>query len=594
MSYNNRNEIPAKYIWNLSDIFVTPADWDKTYDEYCKNMSKLGQFKGKLNNAEEILAMFEYVDEQTITLERLHSYAYMTYCEDSKDAEKQSRFGKVSMLVSKYSEEMSYVEPELSELSEEELNGFINDPKFIDYNVQLKKIRDSKAHILSEKEEKLLAGATDFSRYFQEVFNRLDSGDLDFGEITVDGQKVKLSHGAYSMYLQNPDQNVRRDAFKTYYKAYTSHINTLAGLYEGNVKQDIYFSKVRNFGSAIEKALFYEDVDKKVYENLISSINNSFAPLHEYIALRKKLLKVETLNMYDLYVPIFENADIAVDYEEAFNMVIEGLAPLGDDYKKLLERARDEHWIDVHETPTKRSGAYSLSVYGVHPYMMLNYQKTTHDVFTLAHELGHSMHSFYSEKAQKHSKADYTIFVAEVASTCNEVLLLNYLLKKVTDVNVKKYLLSYYLDMLRTTMYRQAMFAEFEYIAHEKAEKGEPLSSKLLSDEYYALNKKYYGAAVEHNEEIAYEWSRIPHFYRDFYVYKYSTGITSAVCIAQKILAEGEPAVAKYKKFLSLGGSTDPVSELKVAGVDLMTSEPFEIVAKSFTDTLNELKELCK
>jgi oligoendopeptidase F len=447
---------------------------------------------------------------------------------------------------------------------------------------------------LSESEEKLMANVPSFSRQFSEIFNRLDNGDIKFDEIEVEGQKVQLGHGAYSMLLQHKDQAVRKLAFETYYKGYTDKINTIAGIYEGSVKADCFYAEARKFGSAMERALFNEQVDKKVYDNLIECMHTTFPPLHEYIGLKKQLLGVETLNMYDLYVPIFENADISCEYEEACELVKAGLKPLGADYLKVVDKAFADRWIDVYETPTKRSGAYSMGVSGVHPYMLLNYQKTTHDIFTIAHEMGHSMHTYYSEAAQPIAKSDYTIFVAEVASTCNEVLLLNHLKNTTSDVNVKKYLLQYYLDMLRTTMYRQAMFAEFEAISHEMQESGVPLTSVALSEKYLELNKMYYGPYVNHNEEIKYEWARIPHFYNAFYVYKYATGIISAVCIAEKILREGDKAVADYKKFLSLGGSMDPVSELKVAGVDLMSKEPFDIVAKSFADTLAELKELCK
>ena len=344
----------------------------------------------------------------------------------------------------------------------------------------------------------------------------------------------------------------------------------------------------------MEQALFSEQVDKAVYDNLIKCMHANLEPLHKYIALRKKLMGVETLNMYDLYVSIFEDADISCEYEEACELVLKGMEPLGEDYLKVVRHAFANRWIDVHETPTKRSGAYSMGVAGVHPYMLLNYQKTTHDIFTITHEMGHSMHSYYSEKGQPFAKAGYKIFVAEVASTCNEVMLLKYLLKTETDVKIRKYLLQYYLDVLRTTMYRQAMFAEFEQISHDLAEKGQPLTAEVLCDKYLELNKMYYGPSVCHNDEIKYEWARVPHFYRALYVYKYATGIISAVCIAEKILSEGKPAVDNYKKFLSLGGSMDPVSELKVAGVDLTTNEPFDIVTKSFADTLAELEKSVK
>lgn len=594
MAYTNRKDIPEKYKWNLGDIFATPADWEKTFEKLSAEYPTLASYKGKLADRSKLLEFLKRSDSFDVELGKLYCYAYMSYNEDSQDGEKQARYSRVYGLLTQYSAALSFVSPEISAIPDEQLESFINDPAFSDYDVSLKNILAGKAHILSPEEEKILANVGAFSGQFQEVFNRLDSGDIKFDEITVRGEKVKLGHGAYSTLLQDKDQSVRKLAFETYYKAYINVINTLAGLYEGSVKADVFRAKTRKFQSTMESALFYEQVDKKVYDNLIKCMHESFQPLHHYIALRKKLMGLETLNMYDLYVAIFEDADISCEYEEACELVKKGLAPLGEDYLKVVQQAFDNRWIDVYETPTKRSGAYSMGVAGVHPYMLLNYQKTTHDIFTIAHEMGHSMHTYYSEKAQPAAKADYKIFVAEVASTCNEVLLLKYLLSTVTDVKIKKYLLQYYLDMLRTTMYRQAMFAEFEQITHELVEKGQPLTAEVMCNEYLKLNKMYYGEAVHHNDEIKYEWARIPHFYRAFYVYKYSTGIISAVCIAEKILKEGESAVKNYKKFLSLGGSMDPVSELKVAGVDLTSEEPFKIVAKSFEDTLAQLEELCK
>ena len=594
MAYTNRKDIPEKYKWNLGDIFATPADWEKTFEKLSAEYPTLASYKGKLADRNNLLEFLKRSDSFDVELGKLYCYAYMSYNEDSQDGEKQARYSRVYGLLTQYSAALSFVSPEISAIPDEQLESFINDPAFSDYDVSLKNILAGKAHILSPEEEKILANVGAFSGQFQEVFNRLDSGDIKFDEITVRGEKVKLGHGAYSTLLQDKDQSVRKLAFETYYKAYINVINTLAGLYEGSVKADVFRAKTRKFQSTMESALFYEQVDKKVYDNLIKCMHESFQPLHHYIALRKKLMGLETLNMYDLYVAIFEDADISCEYEEACELVKKGLAPLGEDYLKVVQQAFDNRWIDVYETPTKRSGAYSMGVAGVHPYMLLNYQKTTHDIFTIAHEMGHSMHTYYSEKAQPAAKADYKIFVAEVASTCNEVLLLKYLLSTVTDVKIKKYLLQYYLDMLRTTMYRQAMFAEFEQITHELVEKGQPLTAEVMCNEYLKLNKMYYGEAVHHNDEIKYEWARIPHFYRAFYVYKYSTGIISAVCIAEKILKEGESAVKNYKKFLSLGGSMDPVSELKVAGVDLTSEEPFKIVAKSFEDTLAQWEELCK
>lgn len=594
MSYTNRSEIPEKYKWNSADIFATPAEWEDTFKKLSKDYKQLAEFQGKLGDRDTLLKFLRLSDEIEKVMEKLYCYAHMCYDEDSQDAEKQARYARVYGLLTEYSTVLSFVSPELSALPDEQLKALIADSDFSDYDVMLSNVLRGKAHILSKDEERLLAGVGAFSEQFHEVFNRLDSGDIKFDKITVDGKEVQLGHGTYSMLLQNPDQNVRKLAFETYYKAYIEKINTLAGLYEGSVKADWFYAQAKKFNSTMEQALFAEQVDKAVYDNLIKCMHGSFKPLHKYIDLRKKLMGVETLNMYDLYVSIFEDANIACEYEEACELVLKGLAPLGEDYLEVVRHAFANRWIDVHETPTKRSGAYSMGVSGVHPFMLLNYQKTTHDIFTIAHEMGHSMHSYYSEKGQPFAKAGYKIFVAEVASTCNEVLLLKYLLKTETDVKLKKYLLQYYLDMLRTTMYRQAMFAEFEQISHDLVEKGQPLTADVMCQKYLELNKMYYGDAVHHNDEIKYEWARIPHFYRAFYVYKYATGIISAVCIAEKILNDGESAVKNYKKFLSLGGSMDPVAELKVAGVDLTSEEPFKIVTKSFEDTLAELEKLCK
>ncbi len=340
--------------------------------------------------------------------------------------------------------------------------------------------------------------------------------------------------------------------------------------------------------------MFDEKVSKGVYENLVKSVENNLTPMHEYITLRKKVLGLDDIHMYDMNVAMIPNAEISVDYDEAYEYVLKGLKPLGDDYVELLKMAKEKRWLDVCETPTKRSGAFSLRVYAAHPYVLLNYQKTTDDIFTLAHELGHCLHSYYSCETQPFAKSAYKIFVAEVASTCNEILLLKYLLDTVTDVNVRKYLLSFYLDTLRGTMYHQTMFAEFEAATHEMAEKGQPLSGKVMNEKYYELTRKYYGNEVVIDEQVKYNWSKVPHFYRAFYVYKYATGIISAVTLAQKILTEGKPAVERYKKFLAMGGSQDPVSELKAAGVDLTTAEPFETAAKAFKDTLDQLKKLCE
>ncbi|MBO5926320.1 MAG: oligoendopeptidase F family protein [Clostridia bacterium] len=408
----------------------------------------------------------------------------------------------------------------------------------------------------------------------------------------VDGKKVKITGATYSLLLQNPNREVRKKAFKSYYNAYNKVLNTITAVYQGNVDKNVFFSKIRKFKSCLDRALFYEEVDKSVYLNLIKSVHDSLPLMHRYIADRKQILNYD-INMYDLYVPLVENADLKLDYEEAFELVKEGLKPLGSDYLKLLDRAKNERWIDVYENDGKRSGAYSVSVYKLkHPYVLLNHTKTTHSVFTIAHELGHAIHSYKSNQVQPITTADYRIFVAEVASTVNEILLIKHLIATSKDNKIKKYFLSYYLDTIRTTLYRQTMFAEFEHKAHLKAENGEALTKEDLNKIYLSLNKKYYGKAVKSDKEISFEWARIPHFYSAFYVYKYATGIISAIAIAERILNNEPNAVKDYFNFLSSGSKDKPVELLKIAGVDLTNVNTYKTAFKSFEDALNEFEKL--
>ena len=372
--------------------------------------------------------------------------------------------------------------------------------------------------------------------------------------------------------------------------AYKDHINMLAANYAGNVKKDWFYAKVRGFQSALDYSMYKENVPSTCYEKLLDAVGKGTEPLHKYIALRKKVLGVDTLNMYDLYVSMVKEQELALEYEDAVKLVKEALKVMGKEYSDVLASAFESGWIDAFENKGKRSGAYSWGVYGVHPFVLLNYQKTVHDVFTIAHELGHSMHSYYSNSSLPETKADYEIFVAEIASTVNEVLLLKHLLKTASG-EFRKYLLSYYLDMFRTTLFRQTMFSEFEAIAHGMVEKGEPITADALCDAYYELNKKYYGPSVEHNDLIRYEWARIPHFFTSFYVYKYATGITTAVSIANNILTQGEKYFAKYKKFLSAGGSMPPLDIIRLADVDLESDAPYELAIKEFSDTLAELEK---
>ena len=587
-----RKDVPQNRKWNTDDIFASQQEWE---DVYASLEGKLdfSAYKGKLNNAETILACMEGINAVVKDLSRLSVYAFMRRDEDTRLSEFAALQSRVQMLSMKFSANVSYINPELTALPVEKLEELAADPRLKDYDYTIRGIIKGKPHVLSEEIETLLSQESRIFGGFQNIFSMINNADLPYPTIRVNGEKVRLTHGTYGLMLHSPDRRVRRAAFKAFNKVYMDLINTITATFVGNIDKDVFLSRTRKYGSCLEMALAGEDVDVQVYKNLLDSVNANLPLLHRYFKDRKKILGVKTLHMYDIYTSLVEDAEIRVDYEEAFRIVKEGLAPLGEQYGKLLQEAHDNGWIDVEETEGKRSGAYSISVFGLkHPYVLLNYQKTTGDVFTVAHELGHAMHSYFSERNQPQEKASYKIFVAEVASTVNEVLLLKHLLKNTDDVKLKKYLLSYYMDTLKGTLFRQTQFAEFEYLAHDMAEKGQPLTKDSLCSAYLDLNKKYYGASVESDPEIAYEWARIPHLYRQFYVYKYATGIVSAVSIAERILNEGQPAVDDYFRFLSSGGSDSPVELLKLAGVDLTKPDAFEACMTSFKAALEEFEQL--
>ncbi len=584
-----RNEIDKKYLWNTADIFESEEAWEKAFSAL-ENPQFAKKYKGTLNRAENILNYFRTEEEYEIALMRVYLYAHMKHDEDVSNSKYSSALQKVIQLFTRLGSETAFVIPEISSLKEEYLVAFSKDKSLADYDYFFKRLVEKKKHVLSEKEERILAEVQEPLSTAFEVFEMLDNAEVDFPEIEYEGKTQRISHGLYSVLLNGSDREKRREVFEKYYSAYRKIVGTLAATYYGNVKQDIFMKNMRGFKTSLEMALFEEDVDASVYKNLVNCVNDATPVMHRYMALRKKMMGLDEMHVYDIFPPLVENADLRLSYEEAYETVIKGLAPLGIEYSELLKKGRDERWIDVYETPGKKSGAYSTSVFGVHPFVLLNYQKTTHDVFTIAHEMGHSIHSYFSQREQPYAKSDYKIFVAEVASTVNEVLLLKYLLNTTTDKTLEKYLVSYFLEMIRTTLFRQTQFAEFEETAHAMAEKGEPLNRDNLSELYYELNKKYYGDALFHDKDIEIEWARIPHFYNSFYVYKYATGITAAVAIADKIFKEGETAVKKYFEFLSGGSKTDPVSLLKIAGADLTAKETFASVMKEFEEYLNKLE----
>ena len=589
-----RKDVPENCKWRLSDIYESEEAWEKEYKAVEAEYSDydFSKFKGKLGEKSVLLDCLLFEETLSRRLEKLYLYAHTRHDEDVRISKNTSAQAKVGALYSKLFAGLSFVEPELTALDEKVLQSFIVDPDFSAYEYRLRKVANSKAHVLSEKEEKLLTLGSDVMGDFQSVFTMLDNANLNLPKAILNGEEVQMSHGMYGVVLHTGTAEERKEWFEKYYGAYIKLIDAIAQTYYSNVKKDVFYKTVRNYESCMAMAMDGEDVDPIVYENLIEAVHGALPVMHEYISLRKEVIGLKEQHIYDIYVPLVENADIKLPFEEAYELVIEGLAPLGKDYQELLRKGRTEGWIDVYETEGKRNGAYSAGIYDVHPFVMLNYQETTNDIFTIAHEMGHALHSYKSVQAQPYAKAQYTIFLAEIASTVNEVLLLKHLYKKTEDTNLKKYLLNYYMDSIRATLFRQTQFAEFEQLAHAKAEAGEALTKENMSEIYYGLNKSYYGDGIVHDPEIAYEWARIPHFYNSFYVYKYATGIISAISIVKRILTEGDSAIKDYFTFLSSGGSEDPVSILKKAGVDLTTKAPFEAAMQEFADTLNEFKSL--
>lgn len=587
-----RNQVPEQLKWRVEDIFETPEDFEKTYAEV-ESLCDLSEFEGKLSGRESFLACMTKLNRAMLGLMRLDVYAFMLHDQDTREAAYTALLSRVDNLGMKLSGAAAFITPELSALPEKTLREMTEDPALSEYDYTLRLILKQKPHVLSRETEEILSQESRIFDGFRNVYSMIDNADFPFPTVKIGGEKVTLTHGLYGVLLRSPDRRVRRTVFEAYYKAYIGLIHAITATYVGNVDKDVFLAKARKYPSSLARALAEEDVDVKVYENLLASVHKNLPLLHRYFRDRKKILGVSSLHMYDVYTPLVENTEMQLEYEDAFRLVKKGLAPLGEAYAKLLDEAHDNRWIDVEETAGKRSGAYSISVFGLkHPYVLLNYQKTTSDIFTIAHELGHAMHSYHSERNQPQEKAQYKIFVAEVASTVNEILLIKYLLSSTEDKKLKKYLLSYYMDTLKGTLFRQTQFAEFEYIAHDMAEKGQPLTTDSLNAVYLDLNKKYYGRSVVSDPIIAYEWARIPHFYRGFYVYKYATGIISAVSIAERILKEGEPAVKDYFRFLSSGGSDSPVELLKLAGVDLTGRAAFDACMASFKEALDEFESL--
>ena len=524
--------------------------------------------------------------------ERLFVYARMNRDEDNASPLYQGMTDRAMSLYVAVSGEASFVAPTLLKEDSSTLEGFLKEePRLSDYAFMIRNLIRKKKHVLGEGEEKILSMSADFASGARDIFTMLNNVDMKFGTISKDGEDVQLTHAKYIELMQDKNRQVRKDTYDTFYKTFKQNINTIATTYSTSVKKDVYYAKVREYDSALSKALFGDNVPPALYDKLISCVHDSLPIMHEYIDARKQILGLDEIAMYDVYTPLVGDTDDKYSYEQAIDMCIEALAPMGDEYIGLLSRAKDEGWIDVFESEGKTSGAYSWGPYGTHPYVLLNHREDLNSVYTVAHELGHALHSYYSEENQPYPTAGYTIFVAEVASTVNEILLTMHLLDN-TDGNLKKYVLNHYLDQFRTTVLRQTMFAEFEKISHAMCESGQPLTQQTLSQKYGELNKLYHGDVMQTDETISLEWARIPHFYNAFYVYKYATGFSAAVMIATGIYQQREGVLEAYKEFLKSGGSDYPLELLKKAGVDFVDGDPVGNCMDVFGDVLGEFKKV--
>ena len=590
-----RQDIDSKFKWKLEDIYSDISLWEQDFKTVKELATQIESFKGKLaEGAETLLDCFKKSDELLSLNDKVFVYARMKRDENNGDSTYQALTDRASTLATDVFAAISFIVPEMLSIPEDKLLGYVNSNKELSiYKFTIEESLRQKEHILSEKEEQILAMSAEISDTSGDVFTMYNNADIKFPYIkNEEGEEVEVTKGRYVAFLESKDRRVRKDAFEAVYSTYKKMKNTLATTLTGNVKKNRFYSMVRKYPSALAASLDNDNISVNVYNNLIETVNKNLPLLDRYLKLRKKVLKLDELHMYDLYVPMVEEFDKDIPYEEGKATVLEALKPLGEEYIGYLQKGMNSSWIDVYENEGKTSGAYAWGSYKTHPYVLLNYQDKINDVFTLAHEMGHALHSYYTNMTQPYVYSEYKIFVAEVASTVNESLLMRYLLPRAKSKAEKAYLLNHYLEEFRGTVFRQVMFAEFEKLIHEKVEQGDALNAQELCDIYYGLNKKYFGEEVTIDEDIAMEWSRIPHFYSSFYVYKYATGFSAATAIAEKVLTEGKPAVDKYLEFLKGGGSNYPIELLKIAGVDLSTPQPIQDALNVFEKTLDELEEL--
>ena len=589
-----RSEADSKYTWKLEDMVAEDSQWEQMFKEASGEISEYASYKGRLaGSADTLYACLLFDDKLSQKIERLYVYARMRSDEDTTVQRYQDMFSRAQTLSYRAAENSSFLVPEILSMDRELLEQYMAADNGIGhFKRALEIILARRDHTLSGEMEELLAQSYDATQGASQIFTMFNNADVKFPVITGEsGEGIQITHGNYISLMENQDRRIRKDAFEGLYSVYEQFSNTLAAAFSSNVKQAVFYAKAKKYASSREYYLADNEVPELVYDNLVKAVRENIVKLHEYTRVRKDVLGVDELHMYDLYVPMVAAADRRYTYEEAKSIVLEGLAPLGEEYLSLLKQGFDSRWIDVYENEGKRSGAYSWGTYGSHPYVLLNFHGTLNDVFTLAHEMGHSIHTWYSDRNQPFTYAGYKIFVAEVASTCNETLLIRHLLKKAGSREEKAYLLNHFLESFRGTLFRQTMFAEFEDMAHKKAARGESLTAESLCSIYRQLNADYFGPAMTVERQIDYEWERIPHFYTPFYVYQYATGFSAAVAISSRIMS-GEPgALEGYKKFLSGGCSMKPIDLLKLCGVDMSTTRPVDEALGFFGELIEEFKK---
>lgn len=591
----NRKEIENKYKWNLEKMYLDSSKIEEDIKFIEKSYEDIKKYKGKMSDsAENFYNSLKIMEDSSRRLSYLYAYTHMKHHEDTRINENLADATKSEMIASELGKATAFIVPEIIGMDSSLLENFLKDERISPYKKMIDEILRDKPYTLSEKEEELMAAVSDLTGVAENTYEMLSYADMKFPEIEDEkGEKVRLDHFNYSTYIKSKNQRVRKDAFEAEFGTYKKYSNTMASTLFGAIKSEIFNAKTRKYPSALFASLYQDNISVDVYNNLIDSIHENIPALDKYLEIKKKYLGLDELHMYDLYVPMARDFNMEISYEEAKKIILEALKPMGEGYTSLIQKAFDERWIDVYENEGKKGGAYSWGCYDSHPYILMSYNNDLNSMFTLIHELGHSIHSYLSHNSQPYIYSSYKIFVAEVASTVNETLLIKYLLNNSKDKTEQIYLLNYYLEQFRTTVYRQTLFAEFEKITHEKVEAGNPMTADDFTEVFYNLNKLYYGGACNVDEISGVEWARIPHFYSNFYVYKYATGFAAASVLSEKILNE-DGAVEKYLEFLKSGGSEYPLDQLRSAGVDMEKKESVDGALKIFNELTEKLEELVK